>query len=254
MSFQNELTKIRDKYSNELSMIFDFVKTTENKLTSDQNLFNSENITSDERTELAAFVKSVLNSEDGIVKVNFDEHPVGHIIKGFHIPTKHKHFLTNMTLGYLITFQEAFLKDYLFQILIHNKNALKSKSKTTYADILKFDSMDELVVFLAQSEADQIGYGSIEDVAKHYDDKFNIKLLDFDTWDIVVESTCRRNILIHNKNKTNEIYCKLTGFTTVGETLDNDIEYIQRVTNNLIAFNNFCFESITEKFKLVSRK
>jgi hypothetical protein len=249
MSLQTELTKIREHYSSELSLIFDFVKTTEEKLTTKQSVYHVDNISKNQKDELITFLKSVLNSDEEYVKVNFEEHPIGHILKAVHISRKHKQFLTNMTLGYLISFQEALLKDYLYQILIHNKNSLKSNSKTTFDAILQFDSMEQLVKYLAKIEADSIGYGSIEDVAKYYESKFNIKLKYFANWKLIVEATYRRNLLIHNKNITNEIYCKLTGFDTVGVELENDIDYIQKVTESLLMFNIFCFESISSKFK-----
>ena len=57
MSFQSELIKIREHYSSELSLIFEFVKTTEERLTEEQNIYNAENITENERTELITFIK-----------------------------------------------------------------------------------------------------------------------------------------------------------------------------------------------------
>lgn len=250
MSFQSELIKIREHYSSELSLIFEFVKTTEERLTEEQNIYNAENITENERTELITFIKSVLDSDDDSVKVNFKKHPIGHILRAYQIPRKHKQFLTNMTLGYLISFQEAFLKDYLYQILVHNKNSLKSNAKTTFEAILQFDSMDELVEYLAKMETDSIGYGSIEDVARYYESKFNIKLDSFSDWKHIIEATYRRNLLIHNKNITNDIYCKSAGFDKIGVKLENDINYIQKVTQSILKFNVFCFESISRKFKL----
>lgn len=250
MSFQSELIKIREHYSSELSLIFDFVKTTEEKLTEKQNVYNAENISENERAELITLIKSVLNSDEDSVKVNFKESPIGHILAAFQIPRKHKQFLTNMTLGYLISFQEAFLKDYLYQILVHNKNSLKSNSKATFEAVLQFDSMVQLVEYLAKIETDSIGYGSIEDVARYYESKFNIKLNSFSNWKDVVEATYRRNLLIHNKNITNDIYCKSVGFEKIGVELENDINYIQKVTQSILMFNVFCFETITSKFKL----
>ena len=175
---------------------------------------------------------------------------LGELVKNFIIPMKHKGFLTEMTLSYLISYQEAMLKDYLYGILINKKSALKSSKKITYDEVLKFTSMKSLIANLAQKEVDQLGYGSIDDVEKYFKDKFNVQLSNFDGWDDLVESTFRRNLLIHNRGVTNDQYCKRIGYPKRKVKLDVDIDYVVNVAENIISFNDFCFELFKSKFKL----
>lgn len=254
MSLLEDLKNTNSQYKGELKLILDFVNTTEKSLTRKQN--RKPKVTLDDSdkedlNKLVDFLKDVTSSESKEAKsISLKSGEIGKIINNFVVPMKHRDFLTEMTLSYLISYQEAMLKDYLFNILTNRKSSLKGNNKITYDEALNFASIKSLVVHLAKKEVDQLGYGSIDDVAKYFTDKFNVKFSDFDNWDEVVEASFRRNLVIHNKGITNEIYCKRTDFKKRNHRIGVDIDYVASVAENLIQFNEYCFNAFKTKFKL----
>ena len=208
----------------------------------------------EDRVELGKFTKflesTFSSSEKSKQSISIESDAVAKLIMHFAMPIKHSSFLTEMTLSYLISYQEAMLKDYLYGILINRKSALKCSNKITYEDVLNFTSMKPLIAHLAQKEVDLLGYGSIDDVAKYYNEKFNIDFTKFEKWTEIVEFNFRRNLIIHNKGVTNDQYCKRVGHKKKGVKLHVSIEYVVSVAESLLAFNEFCLASFVAKFKL----
>jgi hypothetical protein len=254
MSLLEDLKGTRLQYKGELELILEFVNTTEKSLTRKQKRkpkVQLEKNDKDDLKKLVEFLDESISSESkGKKSLSLKSEAVGKLINNFLVPMKHKSFLTEMTLSYLISYQEAMLKDYLFNILTNRKSSLKSKNKISYDEVLSFTSIKSLIVSLAQKEVDQLGYGSIDDVEKYFFERFNIKLSDFESWEDIVEASYRRNLVIHNKGRTNDLYCKRTGFQKRNVSIGVDIDYVSKVSENLIEFNEYCFKSFKAKFKL----
>ena len=81
-------------------------------------------------------------------------------------PEKHKDFLSEMALSYLISIQEAFIKAYIFEILVHKKELLRSSATITFEEVSNYTSIKALIASLALKEVDGIGHGSIDDVGE----------------------------------------------------------------------------------------
>lgn len=253
MSFKDEIISIQNKYNSEFNEILNFANTTERDLTDRFDKKYDIKPQGKERDELKKAVDAfddMINGETNKKVVNINSSYVVKLLKEKMIPLRHKTFLMDMTLSYLISYQEAMFKDYLFVVLTNQKNALKSNTKITYKELLDYESLDELVKALAQKEVDQLGHGSIDGISDYIKDKFNITVNAFDKWDLVVEATYRRNLVIHNKGITNDVYCKKIGIDKRGEKLSLDIDYIVKTSENLIELSNFFAKSFIEKFKL----
>jgi hypothetical protein len=253
MNLSDKLKHTNSLYQGELASILDFVKSTEKTLTRKQKLKPKGKPSKTEDVKALSEFSDYLNksiagqTNDGD-SFNIENEFVQKLVLKFVIPMKHRNFLLEMTLSYLISYQEAMLKDYLHDILTSRKATLKSSSKISYDELLGFKSIKSLTEHLAQKEVDQLGYGSIDDVSKYYADKFNIEFSAFEKWDKIVESNFRRNLFIHNKGVSNETYCKRIGYKKRGKRLSVDIDYITSVADTLISFNMFCYETLKKKF------
>ncbi|RKR72096.1 hypothetical protein [Marinobacter nauticus] len=253
MGLHDELKKTKSRYDGEIRQIKNFVNTTERSLTRKQRKKPKGKLEEDDKKELerlSDFFNRMADDDVKNEKLTIKSEMVSKLFVQVAIPIKHKSFLTEMTLSYLVAHQEAMLKDYLHCILVNRKSLLKSKSSITYQDVLSYTSMKSLIAHLAQKEVDQLGFGSIDDVERYFSSKMNINLSNFEKWDDIVEASFRRNIFIHNKGVANEKYCKAVGVEKLGKRLSVDLDYVMSISDNLISFNEFCFNLFVEKFKL----
>lgn len=254
MNLKNDLAKTHSKYESDLNLILDFVNTTEKSLTRKQKRKPKVQFQEKDREELKKLITFLNEATDDELKgqrsISIKSDALGKLINNMIVPIKHRDFLTEMTLSYLISYQEAMLKEYLYGVLFFRKDPLKSNNKITYNEIIGFKSIKALISYLAQKEVDQLGYGSIDDMANYFKEKFNIDFTIFDKWENIVEASFRRNLFIHNNGISNDKYCKRTGYKTKGQRLKIDVEYIVSVAKNLISFNDFCYESLKSKFKV----
>lgn len=247
MSLKKELTSIRDKYIDEFRTLIDFFSAIEKSLTRKLNRKYSVQFEENEM-EGPTFLKD--NAGNRTTSNDPLSDAIRQVVLSVINPIRHKGYLSEMGLSYLISFQEVMLKDYLHQTFVSRPSSLKSGNNITYQEILSHTSIKAIVNGIAQKEVDQLGYGSIDAAAKYFKDKFNIDFSDYEGWDRIVEASYRRNLIIHNKGRTNNIYCKRIGHKKRGEQLFVNIEYITSLGENLIGFSEFCYGALVEKFKL----
>lgn len=175
---------------------------------------------------------------------------VGRFLVQLTIPLKYQTFLSEMTLSYLVAHQEAFIKDYLLQILLHKRTILKSSRSITYEELATFTSVNALWSTLAAREVDALGHGGIDDVATYFSNRLGIDLPKFAHWSTVREASFRRNLIIHNHGRINDVYRKklLLGPQDIFST--TDMPYVSVVTDTLLAFIDFLHTATKLKFKL----
>lgn len=159
-------------------------------------------------------------------------------------------FLSEMTLSYIVSALEAFNKDLVYEILLFKQDVLKSSKTITYEKILNFNDKESLVNELANQEIKELGYGSIDDFASYLENKVKVKSSDFPSWDKLRELFYRRNIIMHNKSYTNEIYCKNTGYQKVNDLLITDFEYIRSARDVVREYMFFLVYGTADKFKI----
>lgn len=158
--------------------------------------------------------------------------------------------LAEMSLSYLISFEEAFLKDYLRHVLKSRRTLLKSGKQLSYETICQHKSMSSLIDVLAQREVDAFGFGSIDDFTKYFQDKFHVEFSSFPRWDELREATYRRHLIVHNRGIVNERYSRATGYKGKHRHLDTDMAYCRRVGEALLEFVDFVHEQMLTKLRL----
>lgn len=256
MSLSTELIDIRNHFVGETHHVLSFIRMSEVALKRREAKLKNPNFDKKDIKEaeklhsfMGNFINGKPNKSDSITlnSEKLKKLLIGSIIT----PIKHKIILAEMSLSYLVSFEEAFLKDYLRAILSSRRTLLMSKKKQlSYEVICKHRSMASLIRSLSQKEVDTFGFGSIDDFAKYFFDKFNIDFGIFSHWEDLREATYRRHLLVHNNGITNDRYCRATGFKETNKHLDTDIYYCITAGKILLEFMNFIHERMMKKLKL----
>jgi len=229
------LGKNRDYFLGEVKMILDFIEEVGEFLSQKGRKSNVKLV-------------DVWDQQKGELKKELRRIPS--VINMF--PYKYREFLSEMTLSYLISYQEAFIKECLRIILISRKSILKSKKKQlTYEEMCKFQSIKSLISHIAQKEVNELGRGSVDDISKYFDNQFDLSFEKFSNWQILREAAYRRNLIVHNKGITNDVYCFKTGYKKENERLKTDIDYVKNICIILLKFIDFLHDGIIEKLKLI---
>jgi hypothetical protein len=253
MDLKTSLERVTQHYLQEVNNLSKFVLTTEKYLTRKQKRRVKPKFTKSEIKQLDLLIKFLTNVSSGKGKkrsFRVKSANVTKLVAQIIPPIIYKGYIAEMMLSYIIAHQEAFIKDYIYQVLVYNRSMLKSKANVTHETILGHRNMKSLVEHLAQKEVDTIGYKSIDDVRDYIGSKFNIDLAAFGTWNELVEANCRRNLIVHNRGVTNETYCRKTGFKKRGVHLDTEIDYVLKIAKILVCFVKYVDEEIRRKLKL----
>ena len=179
--------------------------------------------------------------------------PLGKLVMGLAIPIKHKGLLAEMTLTHLISQEEGFLKEYIFNLLVFRKELLKSNKQLTYSEVCESDSLDTLLRRMARRETDALGHGSIDDFAKYIKERLGTDVTLFPEWNRIRESSYRRNLLAHNGGVTNDTYCVKVGFKKRGIRLSTKTRYTSRVAAVISHFIEYTDSQLRRKFKIKRR-
>ena len=163
-------------------------------------------------------------------------------------PIKQRGFLAEMTLSYLASHLEAFLKDYVLAILVRNPALIKSNSTLTYEDVCAFSTIKELRRELAERQIDALGRGSIDDAAQYFEKKFSVSFSDFPKWPEFRECIYRRNLIVHNRGKINQIYRLKIGYAGRDTMLSTDMGYVTSAALIFSDFMQFIHDTTGRKF------
>ncbi|MRV75545.1 hypothetical protein GJ700_27890 [Duganella sp. FT92W] len=158
----------------------------------------------------------------------------------FAIPVKQQSFMAEMSLVYVISRLEAFLKDYAREMLLARPEMLRSSNQMSCEEVLSYRSMAAVREALANREADGLGRGSIDDIAVYFEKKANISLSNFDAWEAIREHVYRRNLVVHNRGFVNELYRKKTKSTSAnGQHLSTTMDYVVAAVENIKGFIHY---------------
>jgi len=144
MSLLKELNSVIGLYKSEVNQIKTFVEDIEKSIDRKTSKKSKKVVSDDDKKQLANFIEVFIGVTDTKTPENRTFNVSNHVsglIGQLFTEFKHKKFLYNMALSYLISHQEAFIKDYIYQILTHRKNMLKSKAIISYEELLKFPSI-----------------------------------------------------------------------------------------------------------------
>lgn len=165
------------------------------------------------------------------------------------LPKVHLKILAEMSLVWIVAFQEAFTKEYLRALLIRRPEIIKSSRQLSYEVILSHGSMEDLLNHVVDREVDELGYKDIDEVADYFQERLGIDLrASFGGWEAVREATYRRNVVIHNRGIANAIYCQKTGCGTPGDRVSPDVEYCNGTVESVLAFMQAVHQEVAEKF------
>ncbi|MFH1934451.1 MAG: hypothetical protein ABIN18_23120 [Pseudomonadota bacterium] len=257
MTLKKDLNHVADHYLSEIVSILDFVRTTEKYFTRKQSR-KIKNINKDHvkkgLEDLIGFLEQIDETKKFTTSPPIKSKSLAQFLFQKLMPMAHKKFLNEMTLTYLISYQEAFIKDYLFQILISRKTMLKSGANITYKELLNYNSMKALKEALAQKEVDGVGYGSIDDTCDYFSKRFDIDLSEFTNWTWLRETTYRRNLIVHNQGITDDLYCRKTGFELKGKDVETDIDYVVKSGETIMEFILYVHSSVLKKLRLEKQK
>jgi hypothetical protein len=132
-----------------------------------------------------------------------------------------------MALIYFVSFQEAYVRDYLGAALAFRTELLKSDKTITFKEACDCASFDSLVEYLATKQAEDVT-DNIDETAEYFEKRFNLPLASkFKQWTVLREASYRRNLVVHNGGIANKIYCaKIKGDAREGERLNTDVAYV----------------------------
>lgn len=253
MALIQQLTEVVKLYTNEIELIEQFLKSVEQSLSRKQKRKPPKTFTDEEKSQIQKirelFEELTSGKKTKEIELEVSDN-VSKLLTQITIPIIHKGYLAEMALAYLVSHQEAFIKDYIYQILIHKKDMLKSSSTISIDHVIGFTSIKSLVASMAQKEVDGIGYGSIDDVSSYLERKLNLLLSEFDEWEALREINYRRNLLIHNRGKTNDLYCKKTGYKQKNRKLTTDYDYLAKAIKTIQSFIIYFHEKVKNKLKL----
>jgi hypothetical protein len=117
-------------------------------------------------------------------------------------------FFREMSLVYLVSFFEKYLRDILIVVITRNLNALNLEKQIKIEEIIKFNDIIDLKEKLIERELNDLFYKGIDDISKYLKGKFGIDLQNDSQWEEFRERFYKRNILIHNNGYPNDIYLK----------------------------------------------
>jgi hypothetical protein len=253
MSLTTALSIVVSAAQQDIQAIGDFASDAEQMLASKQTLRPGESFTATERGELKAVSQALSEAIAGKTGTKIQikaSKRVQDFVLRVAVPIKQKSFLSEMALAYLIARQEAFVKDYIFQLLTHKRKMMISSATMTCEELAQHKSLRSLWSYIAQTEVDRLGYGGIDDVAQYFNKKLGIDLTCFSRWGELRESSFRRNLIIHNSGRVNELYRKKASRKTDMSRMSTDMAYVVSAVSNILGFTKYVHSSVCTKFRL----
>ncbi|MBC9250506.1 hypothetical protein A9179_09500 [Pseudomonas alcaligenes] len=156
-----------------------------------------------------------------------------------------------MSFVYLVATFDAFIADVFLEVARARPEILKtSKKQLPYDRLLEFQSLDELVSFIASRELNELGYKSIKDQSDYYQDRFGVALQDSGI--LLAELTelrAARNLLVHNNGLVNHIYLEQVSGSKykAGDNVQVDSDYFNRAVKSFQAVASFVTAKLIEK-------
>lgn len=254
MSFKKEVIAAYEYYLFNVKLIHDYVEKSIKYLSNDPSVPAPGSIELsdgeyDQLKRLHNFFEEVLNNQKPGANRSIEiSGKIKDLMLAFMKPIQQMKFLNEMTLIYLITFQEAFIKDILKIIFKYHLDCLKSNKQITYKEIFDFCDIKDLSDYIIEKEIDHVGSENLDNILKYFADKFNISLDKFEYWCNVREASFRRNIIVHNKSIINETYFNKVKSGKIGSKIVTDDKYILNVAKEIANFFKYVIDRIMEKF------
>lgn len=135
------------------------------------------------------------------------------LIKTFSYSAKFETFIRDMSLVYLVAEFESFLEEILKICFEKKPDSLMTCQKSiSYEDLLKFEDIRGIRQQVIEKEASLVVNQDIDEIAKYFEQRFNLDLTKLPYWKKMKERFYRRNIIVHNSGVANKTYKAKTGY------------------------------------------
>ncbi|PJC49756.1 MAG: hypothetical protein CO032_08295 [Nitrosopumilales archaeon CG_4_9_14_0_2_um_filter_34_16] len=158
-------------------------------------------------------------------------------------------FLREMSLVYLITEFEEFLKDIVTAAIIIEPKILKKSGKSIdFHEILSTKDRDTLIDVMREKEVKSLINGDIDEIAAYLKKQFKIDLSSHKDWNQFKERFYRRHILIHNSLKPDKKYRAKSGYKGKEHQLSITNFYLKRSITLYKKFAKHITNEMIKKF------
>lgn len=154
-------------------------------------------------------------------------------------------FIREMSLVYLVARFEEFVTEVLTTGFRARPEILKSsKKQVTYEEIFDAAQLPDIQDRIIGKEVSAIVEDGIDSVGGYLDTRFGFKWTSDPEWKQLRERFYRRNLVIHNNGRPNEIYRRKTGYRGKQEKLEVSQKYL---TDSISLFGEFA-KSLADHF------
>lgn len=260
MSKHGALKAIADRMRSEIKLIREFAVESDSNLAGKLPKKPDTPFRANEQEELRRVAAAILAATKESPKGGATEFSatlsdrVGKFVLQAVMPVKQRTFLAEMALAYLVSHLEEFIKTYMYRVLVDNPRMLRSGATLSYEEALSFSSMKALRSGLADREVESLGYGSIDDVATYFLKKLGIELSTFSQWQSLREHIYRRNLIVHNQGRINDIYRRKVQYKGTRVHLSTDMVYVGTAAETMLAFVDHVHAEVTLKLRLNETK
>ena len=128
-----------------------------------------------------------------------------------------------------------FLSELLSEIFTQRSDTLRSSEQVEVSEVLKHDSIEDLVKALAERQVEKLSYNSFSELSEFFQKRFKIELFKENLHPLIIEAIEIRNLATHNRCIINNRFCKRTGTNTseIGKKKELFIEDLDRIIPEL---------------------
>lgn len=266
MNLSKALQEVVNSYRTEIGLVRDFATDAHSMLHSKLLEHSRTRLEPEEKEQIreivAALDEVLFKARDsnarpkkGPVNIQLkSSERVSKYIMQMTMPIRKQSLVAEMSLSHLVAYQEAFIKDYLYELLIRKREMLRTGGTTTFEKIVAHKSMGALVSAIARSEVNQLSQGGIDDIATTLEKRLNVRLSDYEKWPALRELSYRRNLIIHNKGRVDDAYRRNIAIGEQRHSLSTDLEYVKAAAETILGYIDFVHEAVNRKFRSKPKK
>lgn len=158
-------------------------------------------------------------------------------------------FIREMSVVYLVASFENFLATAMSLAMTFKPDILKqSDKKLDYREIVAYDTIEGLLSSIINDEVEAVFFKDIEDINGYLKQKFNLNFSKRPDWPKLKEIFYRRNLIIHNDLRPNDIYREKTGYKGKDDRLDITEGYMVRAFRLFERYSNEVDKHFMAKF------
>lgn len=154
---------------------------------------------------------------------------------------ENRQFLSEVILVRHVENYLNFLSSLLFRIFTQRPETLRSNETVKFEDVLKHDSLESMIGFLAQKKVESLSYTSLEELDAYFSEKFSLEIVSKKDRQFLNDAVEIRNISVHNRCRIDTKYLRKTGAakpvdtSQVGNTKQLGIDDLDKLVPMLFA-------------------